>query len=52
MTFFSYFSYTRRRVARYSKIEGLKGIMGCPKQESVSSVKGNVSPTKGETREN
>ena len=45
-------NYIRGRVARSSKLEDLKGIMGCPKQESVSLVKGNVSPAEGETREN
>ena len=54
MTFVSliFRNYTRGRVARSSKIEGLKDIMGCPKQESESPVKGNVSPAEGETREN
>ena len=32
-------------------MEGLKGIMGCPKQENVSLVKENVSLAKGETQE-
>ena len=45
-------NYTTGRIARSSKIEGLKGIMGCPKEEGVSPIKGNGSPAEGETREN
>ena len=41
--FFIVRNYTSGRIARSSKIEGLKGIMGCPKQEGVSPIKGNGS---------
>ena len=43
-------NYTIGRIARSFKIEGLKGIMGCPKQEGVSLVKGNGSPAEGENK--
>ena len=41
---------TRGRIARSSKIEGLKGMMGCPKQEGVSPVKGHARPAEGENK--
>ena len=31
-----------RKVERSSKMEGLKGIVGCPKQENVSPVKESI----------
>ena len=41
---------TRGRITRSSKIEGLKSMMGCPKQEGVSRVKGNGSRAEGENK--
>ena len=40
-------NYIRGRVTRSSKIEGIKGIMGCPKQEGVSPVKEIGAQPKG-----
>ena len=45
-------NYTRGRIARSSKIEGLKGIMGLSKARRCEPSQRKWEPAEGETREN